>query len=216
MGIDSLLARLQAQTHIVQTLANDQNSVTDATSLKYLTLHEITICNQGVTPVTSVTSKKNNSGCDELPNSLPGVQLNPVLNHIESPHSEFIDVTNVTDVTTAQHSEKSPLHLVVLSPAVDLSNQSNNQQEQINRFTNKGVNKTDAERLVYRLAIRDQELDHRKLCLECRNLLGHQSGNWRCANWKTAGIAIRQRDSQLPADLVVILQNCDGFQSACQ
>ena len=33
----------------------------------------------------------------------------------------------------------------------------------------------------------------------------------RCGNWQAAGIAIRARDAVLPADLVRLLQRCDGF-----
>lgn len=81
----------------------------------------------------------------------------------------------------------------------------------LSRFTTKGMTIYEGEALADKLVIRDRELDDRRVCLECRHFAGHGPGSWRCSNWQTAGIAIRSRDAQLPADLVVQLQRCDGF-----
>jgi hypothetical protein len=62
--------------------------------------------------------------------------------------------------------------------------------------------------------IRDRDTDDRRSCLECRHLSGYGPTSWRCGNWQAAGIAIRPRDTQLPADLVLQLQRCDGFATA--
>lgn len=66
------------------------------------------------------------------------------------------------------------------------------------RFTDKGMNLDDAEKLADSLVTRDREGDDRRLCLECVHLAGHSLGAMRCGNWRRAG-------------LVVLLQRCDGF-----
>jgi hypothetical protein len=87
---------------------------------------------------------------------------------------------------------------------------------QLSRFTDKGVSQSDAESLADKLVIRDRDSDDRGLCLECTHLGGYGRTSWRCGNWKRAGIAIKARDSQLPADLVHQLQRCDGFAHQLQ
>jgi len=84
----------------------------------------------------------------------------------------------------------------------------------LHRFSDKGLIRTDSEALADRLVIRDREADDRRSCLECRHLSGYGHTSWRCGNWQAAGIAIRPRDTQLPADLVLQLQRCDGFGDA--
>ena len=81
----------------------------------------------------------------------------------------------------------------------------------LHRFTDKGLTIADGESLADKLVVRDREADDRRFCLECRHLSGVGQTSWRCGNWQAAGIAIRSRDSQLPADLVLQLQRCDGF-----
>jgi len=81
------------------------------------------------------------------------------------------------------------------------------------RFTAKGVSAPDAEALADKLVTRDRESDDRRLCLECTHLAGYSHSSWRCSNWQAACIAIRPRDTQLPADLVLQLQRCAGFAS---
>jgi hypothetical protein len=83
----------------------------------------------------------------------------------------------------------------------------------LSRFTTRGMTMSDSEVLADKLVIRDREEDDRRVCLECRHFAGHRSGSWRCINWLAAGIAIRSRDAQLPADLVAQLQRCDGFMT---
>jgi len=84
----------------------------------------------------------------------------------------------------------------------------------LHRFTDKGLTRTDGEVLADRLVIRDREADDWRSCLECRHLSGFGHTSWRCGNWQAAGVAIRPRDTQLPADLVLQLQRCDGFATA--
>jgi len=79
------------------------------------------------------------------------------------------------------------------------------------RFTDKGVSQGDAESLADKLVIRDRDSDDRALCLECRHMAGYGPASWRCGNWQAAGVAISQRASQLPGDLVFQLQRCPGF-----
>lgn len=80
------------------------------------------------------------------------------------------------------------------------------------RFTDKGLDLDAGERLADRLVIRDRERDDRRLCMECTHL--SSAGAWRCLNWQRAGVAIRARDAQLPAELVHQLQRCEGFAMA--
>ena len=81
----------------------------------------------------------------------------------------------------------------------------------LHRFTDKGLTTADSESLADKLVVRDREADDRRFCLECRHLSGVGQTSWRCGNWQAAGVAIRSRDSHLPADLVLQLQRCDGF-----
>lgn len=81
----------------------------------------------------------------------------------------------------------------------------------LHQFNDKGLARNDGEALADKLVVRDREHDERRVCLECKNFVGHGAGSWRCGNWQAAGVAIRSRDAQLPADLVVQLQRCDGF-----
>jgi hypothetical protein len=82
------------------------------------------------------------------------------------------------------------------------------------RFTDKGVCHDEAQLLADKLVIRDREQDDRRLCLECTHLTGYGRTSWRCSNWQRAGVAIRARDNQLPVDLVLQLQRCDGLTHA--
>ena len=77
------------------------------------------------------------------------------------------------------------------------------------QLTDRGLILADAERLADKLVQRDREGDDRRVCLECLHL---QRG--RCGNWQVAGVAIRSRDAQLPPDLILQLQRCDGFACA--
>ncbi len=81
----------------------------------------------------------------------------------------------------------------------------------LHQFTDQGLASNDGEALTDKLVVRDREQDDRRVCLECKHLAGQGAESWRCGNWQAAGIAIRSRDAQLPADLVVQLQRCDGF-----
>jgi len=83
----------------------------------------------------------------------------------------------------------------------------------LNRFTDKGLTVMEGEALADKLVVRDHEADDRQSCLECRHLSGYGQSSWRCGNWKAAGIANRSLDTQLPADLVLQLQRCNGFTS---
>lgn len=73
------------------------------------------------------------------------------------------------------------------------------------RFTDRGLNLDDAERLADKLVQRDREGDDRRLCLECAHLQGW--GRWKCGNWQAADVA-RQG---LARDLVMTLQRCPGY-----
>jgi len=91
------------------------------------------------------------------------------------------------------------------NPAVQL------RDSHINRFTGKGLTQGEASTTADRLVTRDLDLDDRRLCLECQNLVGYGAASWRCGNWQAAGIGINPRSTQLPAGLVFQLQRCNGF-----
>ena len=81
----------------------------------------------------------------------------------------------------------------------------------LHKFADKGLARNDGETLADKLVLRDRDQDDRRVCLECKHFAGHGAGSWRCGNVQSAGVAIRSRDAQLPADLVMQLQRCDGF-----
>ena len=84
----------------------------------------------------------------------------------------------------------------------------------LHKFTDKGLPRAGGELLADKLVLRDREQDDRRVCLECKHFAGYGAGSWRCGNWQAAGVAIRSRDAQLPADLVVQLQHCSGFTAS--
>ena len=84
----------------------------------------------------------------------------------------------------------------------------------LHKFTDKGLARNDGEVLADRLVLRDRDQDDRRVCLECKHFAGYVAGSWRCGHWQAAGIAIRPRDTQLPVDLALQLQRCDGFAAA--
>lgn len=88
-----------------------------------------------------------------------------------------------------------------------------NFKARLSKFGDKGLTATDCEALADKLVKRDRESDDRRVCLECKHLSGVGQTSWRCGNWQAAGIAIHACDTQLPADLVLQLQRCDGFNN---
>lgn len=75
-------------------------------------------------------------------------------------------------------------------------------------FTDKGASLQNAERLADRLVHRDREGDHRRLCLEYVHLYG--ASRWRCGHAQQGAMA----NAELPAELVQVLQRCEGFHAA--
>lgn len=81
----------------------------------------------------------------------------------------------------------------------------------LHKFTDKGIGRNDGEAVADKLVRCDRDQDDRRVCLECKHFAGHGAGSWRCGNWQAASTTSRSRNAQLPADLVVQLQRCDGF-----
>lgn len=74
-------------------------------------------------------------------------------------------------------------------------------------FCQRGASAQDALHLADSLVSRDRSDDDRRLCLECRHLHGagpYYCGNARAADWPT----------DLPRNLVQILQRCHGYDGA--
>jgi hypothetical protein len=81
----------------------------------------------------------------------------------------------------------------------------------LNLLTERGLDATEAEMLADSLVARDRESDSRGLCLECLHLR-RVTGMWKCNQWQRAGLPV----ADVPADLVKLLQRCDGFKEMTQ
>ena len=73
-------------------------------------------------------------------------------------------------------------------------------------FTGRGLIAEDADDLAQRLTRRDLEQDDRRVCLECRHMSGEVEHR-RCSQWRKLWIG----EASMPADLVDVLQRCQGF-----
>ena len=128
---------------------------------------------------------------------------------LELPKVATVATVAVANPPKPHANDSTPTTTTVMNPR-----EQDTHTARLARFTDKGVIHDDAQLLADKLLIRDRESDDRRLCLECTHLGGYGLTSWRCSNWKTAGVAIRARDTQLPADLVQQLQRCDGFAHA--
>jgi len=79
------------------------------------------------------------------------------------------------------------------------------------KLTNKGLILADAKKVVERLELRDIQKDDRILCYECNHLKGIAS-SWRCGNWRSAEVGIKESYAGLPSEMVDLLQRCNGFK----
>ena len=79
----------------------------------------------------------------------------------------------------------------------------------VRQFIRCGLDGTKAEGLADALVVRDRDADDRRLCLECRHLKAGGSA-WSCAQWRGAGLA----GAGVSADVVMLLQRCNGFKEA--
>jgi hypothetical protein len=73
-------------------------------------------------------------------------------------------------------------------------------------FLRRGLNATDANDVAERLHLRDNQIDDRRQCLECRHLSGNRSTGWRCAVPEASGFG-----PGLLRDLALCLQRCPEF-----
>lgn len=76
-------------------------------------------------------------------------------------------------------------------------------------FIRRGIGGIEAEGLADGLVIRDRDGDDRRLCLECQHLRGGGTSR-ACNQWRAAGLGA----AGIPADMVMLLQRCDGFMEA--
>jgi len=81
--------------------------------------------------------------------------------------------------------------------------------QRVAHFVRQHVSPATARDLALRLKTRDAQHDERRLCLECCHLFD-TARTHRCAQWRQAGHA----GSQLPRELPIILQRCQGFHLA--
>jgi hypothetical protein len=84
-------------------------------------------------------------------------------------------------------------------------------QLRLTKFTNQGLNLKDAKEVAERLELRDIQKDDRILCYECNHLKGIAS-SWRCGNWRSAEVGIKESYAGLPIEMVDLLQRCNGFK----
>lgn len=158
-----------------------------------------------IATATVATSATNRAS--SLP-SVAGVAGVAVANPQKPPANDPASAANTAETVLPGHDPD--LHCWPHSTAVN-TRELHAFMARLERFTGKGLTELDAEALADKLVIRDREADDRHLCLECKHLSAYGHASWRCGNWQAAGIAIRSRDSQLPAELVLQLQRCDGF-----
>lgn len=74
-------------------------------------------------------------------------------------------------------------------------------------FVSRGLNLIDANALADRLVSLERDADDRRICLECEHLSGWANA-WRCDAWRHA----RLGGANVAADLVQLLQRCEGFK----
>ena len=79
-------------------------------------------------------------------------------------------------------------------------------------FVRRGAGDTQAETLAETLVQCDREGDSMRACMECRHL--QTSGQWRCGNWQSAGVAVRAGDASLARAMAMQAQRCPGFAAA--
>ncbi|KIF82485.1 hypothetical protein [Noviherbaspirillum autotrophicum] len=75
-------------------------------------------------------------------------------------------------------------------------------------FMVRDLDKDEAEAMVDRLAVRDQEKDERRVCVECRHLFGTKNRRF-CHQWEKTG---KIGGPSIPSELTTILQRCAGFE----
>jgi hypothetical protein len=83
--------------------------------------------------------------------------------------------------------------------------------ERVQLFIRRGIGSTQAEGLADGLVIRDRDGDDRRLCLECQHLRGYGTSR-ACNQWRAAGHGA----AGIPADMVLMLQRCDGFKGEAE
>lgn len=74
-------------------------------------------------------------------------------------------------------------------------------------FIRRWIGSTEAEGLADGLVIRNRDGDDRRLCLECQHLRGGGTSR-ACNQWRAAGLDA----AGVPADVVMMLQRCNGFR----
>ena len=83
-------------------------------------------------------------------------------------------------------------------------------QKLVDQLLDRKIPTEIATRAAEIISSRDEDIDERILCVECRNLLKYKD-HWRCNNWLAAGIGYSIHSSGLPVDLLTIPQRCNGF-----
>jgi len=220
----------RAKTHFSQ---KGQNSTTETTETPLLTV--LTVLSGRVCEKHDFSNQAQSAANDPTPTTKVQADLSPIgdTKGLPTPPADGV----LIDIGTARPPGLTPA-LLAASLALDAQIQADGQFDngavnpdrwcwphstamngaeldllaaRLARFTDKGVSQGDAEALADKLVIRDRDSDDRALCLECRHMAGYGPASWRCGNWQAAGVAISQRASQLPGDLVFQLQRCPGF-----
>jgi len=79
-------------------------------------------------------------------------------------------------------------------------------QARIERYSRRGIEEAQAERLADLMKDCDRQANGLRLCLDCTRLMGNQP--WRCLSHRAAGVP---RD--LPGDFVRTPQRCLAFRT---
>lgn len=98
----------------------------------------------------------------------------------------------------------APISQLATLASIDTSTQADSM---VRLLCRRGLDESEAHLLADRLQMRDQSGDHRRICLECARLAGSPGRGWVCTAPKMAQVA-----RELPAMLVMLLQDCPGFR----
>jgi hypothetical protein len=116
---------------------------------------------------------------------------------------------DIQKIVPIERAAKDPTPHPDRWPAGDALNkrETDTHAARLAHFTGRGIALGDSEALADNLVQRDRDrYDTRRVCLECKHLTGW-GGSLRCNQWRAAGLGA----AVVPADLVRLLQHCDGF-----
>ncbi|WP_143131320.1 hypothetical protein [Noviherbaspirillum humi] len=145
----------------------------------------------GISPSTSENIERTLVPSNNGPAGLAGAIRDSILFSIEP--------TPATSENNAGHelALESKGHVTQLDSA------------RVGLLVTRGVTTAEAINMAEKLSLRDQQLDDRRLCLECQHLYGTRDAR-RCAKWQQQKLS----NPGIPAELAEVLQRCKHFDEA--